>query len=237
MLMPRHDIARSTNFIVEEESWSVVEYDHTSVPGIVYVSLTEGKINSIYDEVDNNLADIDKLAKYEILMPETKQIFNVGDAINPTFTLTKNGKPSDLPFVLLPTDKKIARMVDNVLTAVAPGTTEIIVQLKDFPDIQLAMTVEVSEAEQEFSAYIEGVDKIRLDREATYSLVGTSEINGSVKYYIDYIETPDIATIIQNEGTTCVVRANAKNKLGKFMLLAAYNGKVYTKEVSIIPLW
>ena len=39
LLMPRWSIARSTNFIVEDESWSVVEYDHTSVPGIIYLSL------------------------------------------------------------------------------------------------------------------------------------------------------------------------------------------------------
>ena len=237
MLMPRHDIARSTNFIVEEESWSVVEYDHTSVPGIIYVSLTEGKINSIYDEVENDLADTDKLAKYEILMPETQQIFNVGDAINPTFTLTKNGKPSNLEVILLPTDKKIAKIIDGVLTAVAPGITEIIIQLKDFPDIQLNMTIEVSEAEQEFSAYIEGVDKIRLDREATYTLVGTSEINGEVEYEIQYITVEGLVTITSVNSTQCVLKANAKNKLGKFNLIASYEGKTYIKEISIIPLW
>ena len=64
--MPRYPITRSTNFIVEEESWSVIEYDHTSVPGTVYLSLTEGKINSIYDDVTNGIADTDRLANYAI---------------------------------------------------------------------------------------------------------------------------------------------------------------------------
>ena len=41
--MPRYPIDRATNFIVEDESWTVVEYDHTSVPGIIYLSLTENK--------------------------------------------------------------------------------------------------------------------------------------------------------------------------------------------------
>jgi len=67
--MPRYPIQRATNFIVEEESWNVIEYDHTSVPGLIYISLTENKINSIYDDVNNNIADLDKLAKYEILLP------------------------------------------------------------------------------------------------------------------------------------------------------------------------
>ena len=237
MLMPRHEIGRSTNFIVEEESWSVVEYDHTSVPGVIYVSLTEGKINSIYDDVENDLADTDKLAKYEVLMPEAKQIFKVGAPIAPKFTLTKNGKPCDLEVVLMPTDKKIVRIINGVLTAVAPGTTDIIVQLKDYPDIQKTITIDVGEEEQEFSAYIEGVDKIRLDREATYILIGTETIDGPVKYYIDYIDGAGLVSIISNEGASCVLKANAQNKLGKVVLLAVYGGKVYTKDISIIPLW
>ena len=68
--MPRFPIDRATNFIVEEESWSVVEYDHTSVPGIIYLSLTEGKINTIYDDTTNNIADLDKLAQYKLSIPE-----------------------------------------------------------------------------------------------------------------------------------------------------------------------
>jgi len=70
--MPRYPIARSTNFIIEDESWQVVEYDHTSVPGTIYLSLTENKINLIYDDTENNIADMDKLAKYSLALPESK---------------------------------------------------------------------------------------------------------------------------------------------------------------------
>ena len=237
MLMPRREVDRSTNFIVEQESWSVVEYDHTSVPGVVYISLTEGKINSIYDDVENDLADTNMIADYEVIMPQDKQIFKVGEPINPKFTLTKNGKPCELEVTLLPTDKSIAKIIDGTLTAVSSGATDIIVQLKDYPDIQLTISIEVGEAEQEFSAYIEGVDKIRLDREATYTLVGTEEITEPVKYYFDYLDGEEIATIVSNEGASCVVRANARNKLGKLVLLAVYNHKVYTKDITIIPVW
>jgi len=69
--MPRRPIDRATNFIIEEESWQLIEYDHTSVPGTMYLSLTENKINIIYDDVENNIADLDKRAKYELLLPPT----------------------------------------------------------------------------------------------------------------------------------------------------------------------
>lgn len=235
--MPKRTVDRATNFIVEEESWSVVEYDHTSVPGIMYLSLTEGKINEIYDDVENNLADTDKLANYDLSLPETIQTFKVGEPITPTFTLTKNGVPCDLEVTLLPTDKKITRLINGVLTAVGPGRTEITVQLKDYPVITLSLTIEVGEAEQEFTAYIEGQDKIRLNREATYTLVGTDSIEGSVRYVID--GDAEIATIdkSQTAGAVCVIKANGKNKLGDIVLLAVYNSKIYTKNISIVPLW
>ena len=60
ILMPRREVDRATSFIVEDESWIVIEYDHTSVPGTVYLSLTEDKINRIYDDTENNIADTNK---------------------------------------------------------------------------------------------------------------------------------------------------------------------------------
>ena len=93
VLMPRRAISRATNFIVEEESWQLIEYDHTSVPGTIYLSLTENKINTIYDDVENNIADLDKRAKYEIVLPPTAQVFNIGEPIQPIFTIMKNGVP------------------------------------------------------------------------------------------------------------------------------------------------
>jgi len=69
--MPRRVIDRATNFIIEEESWQVIEYDHTSVPGTIYLSLTENKINMVYDDVPNGIADTDKRAIYTLALPET----------------------------------------------------------------------------------------------------------------------------------------------------------------------
>ena len=231
LLMPRRPIDRATNFIVEDESWSVVEYDHTSVPGIIYLSLTEGKINTIYDDTENNIADLDKLAQYQVVLPEKEQIFAIGDTINPQLTIMKNGKVYEGAYVLLPTNKKV---INKDLKAVAAGTTEVIVQLVDYPDIQQTITITISEEPKEFSAYIEGPDKIKLDRKGSYELKGTEEIIGEVIYNIS---DSSIAKILSTENNICVVQANAKNILETVVLTATYNGQEYTKNISIIPLW
>ena len=234
LLMPRYPIDRATNFIVENESWSVVEYDHTSVPGIIYLSLTEGKINLIYDDTENNIADLDKLAYYQVVLPENEQTFAVGDVIAPTLTIMKNGIPYKAEYNLLSTDKKIVKVIDGELKAVGTGTVDIIVQLKEYPNIQKTISITVSAAEQEFSAYIEGPDRIRLGRKGRYILVGTEAIDGQVIYGIS---DNSIAKIISVTNNSCEIQANEANILDSVILTATYNGKEYTKNISIIPLW
>ena len=55
--MPTVSIMRETSFIIEKESWRVIEYDYTSVPGVMYLSVGEEKINTMYDDMNNNIVD------------------------------------------------------------------------------------------------------------------------------------------------------------------------------------
>lgn len=238
VLMPRRAISRATNFIVEEESWQLIEYDHTSVPGTIYLSLTENKINTIYDDVENNIADLDKRAKYEIVLPPTTQVFNIGEPIQPIFTIMKNGVPVQMEAEFISLNKQVARLVDNVLTAVGEGEAELKVILKDCTDIEpneLFITIQVGAAETEFSCYIDGNDKIRLGREQIYTVQSTTgEILDNVLFSINDIS---FATIIESDKNICKIKANGKNKLGQFTLIASVNGNTYEKTIEVVPLW
>lgn len=234
IIMPRRNIARDTSFIVEEEAWSMVEYDHSSVPGVIYLSLTEEKLNSIYDDTINNIADTDRLAKYEVIAGKEKQIFTVGSPIIPTFTIVKNGKPIEVDYKFIPENKKIAKFVNGTLTAIKEGETSLIVQLVEYPEIYTRLEIIIGK-ENNFSAYIEGSDSIRLGREFSYKLVGTSEINENVSFTL---KETNLAFIIDSgENNLCRIKANDKNKLGSVELIAEYQGIEYTKIISIIPLW
>lgn len=233
--MPRYPIDRATNFIVEQQSWTVVQYDHTSVPGIIYLSLTQGKINSIYDDVQNNIADTDKLASYELLVPDKQQIFQLGSVIEPIFTLTKNGQVYDTEVEYISTNKSIAKITNGELTAVGEGTADIIIQLKNFPSIQKTITIQVGSAAQQFSAYIKGNDSIRLDRQCQYQFITNPQLNEEVS--IHFSLDNNLAKIKSVNGNKCIIKANDKNKLGTVILTAEYNNINYTKTIIIIPLW
>ena len=72
---------RGTTFIIEDEGWVVIECDWTSVEGIVYMSLTESKVNYEYDDRVIDVAETDRL-----LFPTLETVYTIGDAIIPQFT-------------------------------------------------------------------------------------------------------------------------------------------------------
>ena len=233
MILPKKEIERGTSFIVEDEAWSMVEYDHTSVPGVMYLSLTEEKVNYVYDDLENNIADTDKLANYEVALPEEIQNFNIGDEVKPIFTITKNGFPVEVEVSYIPKDKKIIKFVNGKLTALKAGKTAIVIQLKDYPEIHKEIEINIG-SEPEFNAYINGDAVIKLDRKATYELIGNSNITEPVLYSLS---DESLAFIIYTSIKGCTIKANDKNKLGKVVLTATYKGINYTKEIKIAPLW
>ena len=233
LLLPRHEIDRSTNFIVENESWTVIEYDHTSVPGVIYLSLTENKVNMIYDDLENNIADTDRLAVYDLVLPEQEQKFSIGDVIDLKFTITKNGIPYTGETEIHSKNPTVIKRVNGVLTAVSNGDAEMVVTLKDYPSVEKHFTITVDAEEKEFSAYIEGADTIRLDRKQRYQLIGTTDVQDNVTYSV----SSNLVYIEEQSGNMCVLHANAKNVLGEFELIAEYNGKEYSKTITVIPLW
>lgn len=233
MIIPKKDIERGTSFIVENESWSMVEYDHTSVPGIMYLSLTEEKVNYIYDDLENNIADTDKIANYEVLLPDEIQNFNVGDEIVPIFTISKNGQPFETEVTYISTNKKIAKIVNGKLTALKEGKVSIVIQLKDYPEIHKEIEINIGEKPM-FNAYINGESAIKLDRKSRYELISNSPLDKNVTYSLS---DENLAFIIDADSNYCIVQANSKNKLGKVILTAIYDGVEYSKEIKIAPLW
>lgn len=236
LIMPRVDISRGTNFIIEDENWQLIEYDYTSVQGIIYLSVTENKVNLIYDDLEQDIADTDKIAQYRLDLPDVQQVFFIGEEIAPVCTVMKNGVPYDTEILWDSSDTRIARVYKNKLWAIAPGTITVTATLKNFPQISqsVEVTIEETESEIEFSAYIEGNDTIKLDRYCSYKLVGTLPVQDVVQFSLDETELAEISEV---EDNNCVIHANKKNKLGTISLKALYNGVEYIKDIKIVPLW
>lgn len=199
----------------------------------MYISMTEEKVNSLTDDIKNDIADLDKLAKYEIIVPGAPQVFKVDEEISPIFTVTKNGNPIKLDVILSPTNTNMVEEVNGKLIGRREGDSSIKITLKDFPDIFIEQQIKISNIES-LSAYIDGKATIRLNRALTYELKADKELDGEVMYSID---DTSLASITKVENNKCYIKANDKNKLGSFSITAEYKTKSYTKTVKVIPLW
>lgn len=223
----KDQLMRGINFIIEDEGWVVVECDWTSVEGIVYMSLTESKVNYQYDDRALEVADTDRY-KFPIL----QSLYNIGDEIIPEF---EEGTLNEWEIELIPSNTSLVEQTElGRWRAIAAGKLKFTMRLKDRPAVTEDYEILINASDIEFSAYINGDDTIKLDRYATYELQGTSAIINTVTYSLD--ATP-LATITEIKDNKCIIHANAKNKLGEIILNAEYNGETYTKTIKIVPLW
>lgn len=230
IIMPRQEVDRGTNFIIEDEGWKMVESDFTSVEGIIYMSLTESKVNFQYDDLEVDVADTDKL-KFPVINP----ICKVGDTIVPVFS---DETLNEWELELFSSDTTV---IDDTMRAIAPGMATITMQLKGRKAVQKYYEVRVEEANELFVAYISGEDSIRLDRQAVYSLASESPVTKEISFAL---RETDLATLFIPKDTNnidvynqCVIHANKNNKLGDIVLVVNYDGTEYTKTIKIVPLW
>ena len=236
IIMPRpklegtdvEELMRGINFIINDEGWVVIECDWTSVEGIVYMSLTESKVNYQYDDTKVEVADLDRL-KFPILQP----LYTVGDYIVPEFE-AQTWNEWEVELVPSNTDFVSLDEASGHWRAIAPGKVTFTMKLRNNNAVTHEFEVLINEPNVEFSAYIEGDDDIKLDRQKPYKLTGTKEILGEVTYSL---EPTVLATIVSIKDNECIIRANAKNKLGDIILNAEYDGVTYTKTIKIAPLW
>lgn len=233
ILLPTRPIDRLTKFIVEEEGWYVVELDKTSTDGVMYISLTEDKVNLVNDDLVNEIGNADNLAKYEFIFPVAEETFTVGMPVEIDYSIMKNGAIASEPveFVVPKTDV-IGYDDSGVLVALNEGEVEVLIQLKSDPSISTSRKVIVSK-EIELTGYIKGNDNIKLDRQATYELITTIDNPNEVIFTLE----SDLASIIQTSGNSCVVKANAKNKLGTATLHVSSGSLELDKTIKIIPIW
>ena len=174
-----------------------------------------------------------RMAIYKIIAPEEIQTFQIGDEINPIFSVTKNGIPTNVEIELLPQDKKIIKYINGILTAVGVGETSLIVQIKESPKDKIIFPIKVEESNEAY-VYIFGADTIKLARYSTYRVVSNKEIKENFSFSLD---NNDLATIIEEKDNEIVIKANDRNRLGSFILRAKNSTKELTKTISIIPLW
>ena len=228
IIMPYQYIRKNTEIIVFDEAWRLVDYDKVSVPGVIYMSFTETKVNDLTDDLREQLANADKKQIWKINAPNELYL-SVGDTLKIDYTISKDG--------LILTD-------NNISPEIMPGQGFIVNEFGEIianePCDTLVMvsyenalhTIQIHIGEAKPIGFISGDDYIRITQSAEYELV-IPRLTGVLEFKSS---NPKLAQVETNNNI-CKVITNKKNKLGTFTLSVEYDGVKYEKEIKIISLW
>lgn len=229
VIMPYQFIEKTREIILYEEAWTLVDYDRVSVPGIIYLSFTESKVNELRDDVAAQIANIDKLQDWSINAPLSYSM-KVGEEFTPSYTLLKNGIVQPEARAEIIPGEGLTLNDNGTLSCFVEGETELILK---YGNIMLTQKVIIGDSPA--LGYINGNSYIRVGRSDSYSFVSaTGETIEGLEFSL---EAGDALATVENTLGGCVVKANERNKLGTITLAVDYDGQHYTKTINIISLW
>ena len=225
LILPHTTMAINTEIIVLDEAWYLVDYDQNSVPGIVFMSFTETNINELRDDVENKIANADKIAAWTIVSPSEQYVLPHSE-VALDYVVQKNGIVVDEKPEISISGSLVEQ--DGKIFAAESGEGQITFSIHDQTFTQ-AIHISASPSKQPMVIF--GDDKIRVSMAATY------ELQGADQQVVFSVSDTKMATVETTGQSTCLLTTNSKNLLGSVNLIATCGEEVYTKTIKIIPIW
>ena len=233
ILIPRrNDVAQGTKLIIDNEAWYIVEIDVSSIPGLMYMSLVESRVNTVIDDVENSLANTDEIGMWKIQLPDLITVEpNSLITLAPLVTHKGENRIQPIDFIV---DGNI-EIIDGELYSTDEGVGSILCYLLNANDIQATVKVDIKSAPGVLNFIPRGATQIRLDREEVFTL--WNNLSQQVDIITASINDETLANI-QVIGGVALLTANNKNKLGTTDIILNIGLESETIiTINIVPLW
>lgn len=222
------DLEKYTNLIIDEEGWYVIETDIVSVNGVMYATLGEQKVNFINDDLENKIANSDKINEYEVEIPTLQLQYQSSETISPIFIAYKNKRVTeDVSFTT--SGVLLYNQVTKTFSARGNGNGSIII--KNGP-VSKTQSVLITNTPEKNSMLIKGDKVLKLDREMDCEILGYTSLNVPT-----ITLSNDILSLVSSSGMSFKIKANNKNKLGTCIISISDGVNSTAKEIEVVPLW
>lgn len=232
VIMPKMSLDREARISIFGETWRVSEYDITTLPGIMFVTLEEAKRVTADDVLD--LADSDKLDRIEIVARNFPVFIREGKLSPINAWLEMDGLKVEDGLEFSSEHEQVEIHGDKVIISMG-GSYTVTATCKLDPRITKKLGFVVSNTGSITKRVLEGPNSIRWGKEGTYEIF--SYVN-TTKKKIDaeiLLEDTELATIEKKEDKF-VVKPTQKNT-GEITLTAKAEGETLTKKVQINSIW
>ena len=240
MLVPaKKTIKMDQKFIIDGRAWFVDEYDATSSKGVTYYSLTEDKIDRMDDNIENGLANANKLDCYKIVIQDEINCgLNDSYIINPV--VYNDGVIDTQPLGYIIEDRSVASLMslnnNATIIPVSKGQTTLKIYLINQPKVFKSIVINITDMTEQ-SAVLIGDDSIKTTDFAIYSVYRISDSKIIDPIISFSISDSNLASgILLDDGTLKII-ANEDNKLGVVTVIINTSSNTYTKKIAIRSLW
>lgn len=242
IITSRNNIQLGQKFLIDETAWFVVESDYISVKNIIYLSLTEDKKDLYTDDLENNIANIVDLNKFELQVKDTEIDLGINEEYQITGTIYLNGnKYSDEFFVEIVEGENLISMNENFkLTALSEGSVKLRICMEENNEIFKEMTINIVETAPETITYqFVGDESIKWGR--TKVLQSVKNVNGVAEPTVATFEVIDEHSLLASyeiNNSSVTITANDDNKIGTIVVSCRFeDNSVMNKVISVTSLW
>ena len=241
IITSRQNIELAKRFLIDETAWSVVESDYISVKGVLYLSLTEDKRDLYQDDINENIADIVDLNKFQLVV-ENKEI-NLGIdeeyLLSGKIYLNGNLYSNNIIVEILEGAEFISIDDELKISGVSEGSAKVRISMEENNEISQEIVINIIENAPDTINYnLTGDEKIKWGRTKVYQAVKV--INGVSEPVKATFSIEDKNKVVKNyeiNDTSITITANTDNKVGDFDIKCNINGQELVKKVSVTSLW
>lgn len=241
IITSRKNIELSQRFLIDETAWSVVETDYISVKGIIYLSLTEDKKDLYEDDIDNDIADIVDLNKFQLKLEETEITLGIDETYQLSGKTYLNGNlySNDIIVEILEGEENISIDENLKITGIKEGNTKLRISMEENNEISQELNVTIQESAPANVVYdLKGDASIKWGRTKVYQFVRV--VNGIFESVKAEFSIEDKDKLIKNyeiNETSITITANEDNRVGEFYINCTFGEETVRKEIKVTSLW
>lgn len=241
IITSRKNIELSQRFLIDETAWSVVETDYISVKGIIYLSLTEDKKDLYEDDINNDIADIVDLNKFQLKLEETEITLGIDETYQLSGKTYLNGNlySSNIIVEILEGEENISIDENLKITGVKEGNTKLRISMEENNEISQELNVTIQESAPANVVYdLKGDASIKWGRTKVYQFVRV--VNGIFEPVKADFSIEDKDRLIKNyeiNETSITITANEDNRVGEFYINCTFGEETVRKEIKVTSLW
>lgn len=241
IITSRKNIELSQRFLIDETAWSVVETDYISVKGIIYLSLTEDKKDLYEDDINNDIADIVDLNKFQLKLEETEITLGIDETYQLSGKTYLNGNlySSDIIVEILEGEENISIDENLRITGIKEGNTKLRISMEENNEISQELNVTIQESAPANVVYdLKGDASIKWGRTKIYQFVRV--VNGIFEPVKAEFSIEDKDKLIKNyeiNETSITITANEDNRVGEFYINCTFGEETVRKEIKVTSLW